>query len=113
MRAVALIRGTGHPSTVRQAPVGTFEVDRCAYAVDDRALACLVRTFSALLQDRRVVEVVLVFDHRDIVVRVTADTLVSIVVVDGVRVTDDVAGLLVSEYIMMGRLRFVGLDSAA
>lgn len=57
-----------------------------------------------------VVDIVLVFAHEDIIVRITTDSVVSIVVVDSTNITDDVAGLLISEYIMMGRLRFVCSD---
>jgi len=90
--------------------MGTLKVNRSAYAVDDQALSCLSRTLSALRQEGRVVDVVLVFAHEDIIVRITTDSVVSIVVVDGMNITDDVAGLLISEYIMMGRLRFVCSD---
>jgi len=90
--------------------MGTLNVNRFTYAVDDHALACLSRTLTALRQEGRVVDVVLVFADEDLTVRITTESVVSIVVLDGAGITDDVAGLLISEYITMGRLRFVCSD---
>lgn len=92
--------------------MGTLEVDHVVYPIDSRTLACLPGALTALFQAHRFVDLLLTFSNTTLRVRLHENSELAIQVEHDVRADEDGAGLLTSEYLMMGRIHLVGVGSA-
>ncbi|MEY9951576.1 hypothetical protein [Leifsonia sp. EB34] len=92
--------------------MGVLEIDRVRYSIDSNVLACLPEVLTALLGAHKSIEIVLAFSDADIPLRVRSDSPLSIEIESGVDSDEDGAGLLLSEFMMMGRLRLGSLGAA-
>jgi len=92
--------------------VGILEIDRVRYSIENSVLSCLPEALTPLLGAHKSIDIVLAFPDADIPLLVRVDSPLLIEIESGVAINEDGAGLLLSEYLMMGRLRLGGLGLA-
>lgn len=92
--------------------MGTIEISHMRYDVDSRALASLPEVLTALLRIQPFVDVIVGFADADVEIRINTNTPFIIQIEHDLPSNEDDAGLLTSEYLMMGRLYLNGIGAA-
>jgi hypothetical protein len=92
--------------------MGILQIDRVQYAVDSQALVYLPEALTSLFEIQPSIDIVLAFTDADIPVRVEINSPLFIETESGVDSSKDGAGLLLSEFRMMGHLRLNGVGAA-
>jgi hypothetical protein len=92
--------------------MGTLAINHATYDVDSRALSCLPEVLTALLRMRPYIDVTLTFSDGDVEIRINTSSPLIIEVEHELPSYEDDAGLLTSEYLMMGRLHLSGIGAA-